>query len=95
MQLKKMQSKIGIIAFILACTLTLSSCAANSIRGDVIRIWHDQITLRKADQTTITVKVDNVKDVRVLDTVVVEEKKAKVKERLLDDDFCLSTLCNL
>jgi hypothetical protein len=70
------------------------SCASNSTRGDVIRIWQDQLTIRQDNNDIVIVKVDNAKDVRVLDTVVIKDNKANVKERLLDDDFCRSTLCN-
>ena len=72
-----------------------SSCAGDSIRGDVIGKWENQLTLRQGDDTVVTIEVDNAKDVRVLDSVLIKKNRAKVEERLLDDDFCHSPLCNL
>jgi hypothetical protein len=83
--------RLLILAFL--CVVSVS-CASTSARGDVIRIWQDQLTIRQDNNDIVTVKVDNAKDVRVLDTVVIKDNNANVKERLLDDDFCRSTLCN-
>jgi hypothetical protein len=83
--------RVLMLAFLLVMSV---SCASSSTRGDVIRIWENQLTIRQDNNDIVTVKVDNAKDVRVLDTVVIKDNKANVKERLLDDDFCRSTLCN-
>jgi len=83
------------LAILFMALVLIASCASNSIKGDVMRIWQDEITIRKCDHTIVTVKVDNATDVRVLDTVAVKDRKAKVEERLLDDDFCLDRFCNL
>ena len=92
---KRHHLKQFILALLFMVLVMTGSCASDSIKGDVIRIWQHEITIRKCDDTVVTVNVDNVTDVRVLDTVVVKDEKAKVRERLLDDDFCLTALCNL
>jgi len=59
-----------------------------------MKIQDSLITIRQDDGSFAEVTVKNRQDVRMLDTVVIKDNRAIVKERLLDDDLCLSRFCN-
>jgi hypothetical protein len=80
--------------FLLAISLILASCSSATIKGDVISIWRDELTIKQDDGSLAEVKVDNRQDVRILDTVIIKGNKAVVEDRLMEDNFCVSRSCN-
>ena len=66
--------------------ITLSACSPETVRGRVVSIWEDQVTVQKENDRLVTVNVENGEDVRVLDTIVVKNKRAEIKERVLESD---------
>lgn len=107
MQLNKRMHKKGLLLVALIAALALlTSCAGTLAEGDVISILNDELTIRQKDTSIVKVAVKNAKQVRVLDSVVIKEEKKKddmhgkglreaiVKDRLFEDDLCLSRSCN-
>ena len=92
MQLR-VTSPIAFIGTLILCG-SLLSCATSPLEGDVMKIQDNQITIRQDDGSFMDVSVKNRQDVRILDTVVIKDHKAIVKDRLLDDDFCTSRSCH-
>jgi len=73
-------------ALCIVATLDLTACSSEAVRGRVIGVWEDQVTVRKENDRIVTVKVENIEEVRVLDTVVIKDKRAKIKNRVIESD---------
>ncbi len=66
--------------------IALSACSAETVRGRVVGVLENRVTVRKENDRLVTVSVENGEEIRVLDTIVVKNKRAEVKDRVLGSD---------
>ena len=66
--------------------IAVGACSAETVRGRVVGLLENQVTVRKENDRLVTVTVENGEEIRVLDTIVVKNKRAEVKDRVLGGD---------